>query len=732
MTKTESSREVDHAILEVALSLDEDARGEFLRRTFQGDAEGLSEMRMLVDATRGATSFFLDARERRAQMASDIISEMEPSDRPLASPLDALIEGPGSRLGRYRLVKRIGEGGGGVVYEAEQEEPIRRRVALKIVRLGMNTESIIARFEIERQALALMDHPNIAKVLDAGAASSGRPYFVMELVAGERITTYCDAKRLGTLQRLNLFIKVCHAIQHAHQKGIIHRDIKPSNILVADHDGMDDPKVIDFGIAKAIESQAFGEKTFTAHDQFFGTPAYMSPEQIDLAGLDVDTRSDIYSLGVLLYELLTSRTPLDSELLASQGISKIRDTLLNTEVQRPSLMLGETGRDVLQSVAKDRKAEPTQLISFIRGDLDWIVLKAMDKNRSRRYQTVNSLARDVQRFLEHQPVAARPPGRFYLLGKFIRRNRLAVGAGITLATSLVAGLVISTSLYKREREALGEQRRLRVVESRLREQADARAKVAQVAFLLDQGRIDEADALRQRYPISSIEPSLEAASVFRALGDWNATHGRWDQAIQCFKLLMQANLLDEPGNVLQRTDLMAISSVLLYHDRLEYLRFRNEVKERYLSPHNVLQAEHLLKICLISPADDDLLNRLKHTVEVMGEPTRTSLPSWSGLSLGLYRYRSGDNESALKAAETGLTDRNIKNSCRASILALLSMIHSRMGEHPKAAETLSEANRLITESEGNDAVQGSSIPPYWFDWVIAEVLVREAEQEISK
>jgi hypothetical protein len=739
VTKTESSREVECAILEVALSLDEDARSEFLKRTFQDDADGLSEMRILVEATRGATSFFLDARERRARMASDIISEMAPSDLPLVSPLDGLIEGPGARLGRYRLVKRIGEGGGGVVYEAEQEEPIRRRVAIKIVRLGMNTESVIARFEIERQALALMDHPNIAKVLDAGAASSGRPYFVMELVAGEKITAYCDLKKLGNVQRLNLFIKVCHAIQHAHQKGIIHRDIKPSNILVADHDGIDDPKVIDFGIAKAIESQAFGEKVFTAHDQFFGTPAYMSPEQIDLAGLDVDTRSDIYSLGVLLYELLTSRTPLDGELLATQGISKIRDTLLNTEIQRPSLMLGEVDREVLQTVAKDRKAEPTQLISFIRGDLDWIVLKAMDKNRSRRYQTVNSLARDVQRFLEHQPVAARPPGRLYLLGKFIRRNRLAVGAGVALTASLVAGLVISTSLYKRERQALGEQLRLReeaqaarAVESRLREQADARANVARVAFLLDQGRIDEADALRQKYPLSSIEPSLEAASVFRALGDWNATHGRWDQAIQCFKLLMQANLLDEPGNVLQRTDLMAISSALLYHERLEYLRFRNEVKERYLAPRNVLQAEHLLKICLISPADEDLLNQLQHTVEVMGEPTRTSLPSWSGFALGLYRYRGGANETALAVCKTALADPNIKNSCRASILALLSMVHSRMGGSPTANQTLEEAKKLITESEGTDAVKGSSIPPYWFDWVIAELLVREAEQEISK
>ncbi|MES2924058.1 MAG: serine/threonine-protein kinase [Verrucomicrobiota bacterium] len=739
MNHTKSSREVECAILEVALSLDEDARENFLKRTFRGDAEGFSEMQELVKATRGATSFFLDAREQQARMAFDLVSEMAPDDFPASPPPDAMIEGPGTRLGRYRLIQRIGEGGGGVVYEAEQEEPMRRRVAIKIVRLGMNTESVIARFEIERQALALMDHPNIAKVLDAGAASSGRPYFVMELVAGEKITNYCDVRKLGNVQRLNLFIKVCHAIQHAHQKGIIHRDIKPSNILVAGHDGIDVPKVIDFGIAKAIESQTFADKVVTAHDQFFGTPAYMSPEQIDLAGLDVDTRSDIYSLGVLLYELLTSRTPLDGEVLATQGISKIRDTLLNTEVQRPSLMLGGVEKATLQTAAKDRKAEPAQLISYIRGDLDWIVLKAMDKNRARRYQTVNSLALDVQRFLEHQPVAARPPGRLYLLGKFIRRNRLAVGAGIALAISLLAGLVISTGLYKRERQALGEQLRLREEaqaarneESRLRRQADARSNVARVAFLLDQGRIDEADTLRQKYPLSSIEPSLEAAAVFRALGDWNATHGRWDQAIQCFKLLMQANLLDEPANVLQRSDLMAISAALLYYQKQEYLAFRGEVKERYLTPVNPLQAEHLLKVCLLSPADDDLLKRLRHAVEVMGEPTRTSLPSWSGLSLGLYQYRSGEDELALKTCETGLKDPSIKNSCRASILALSSMIHSSMGKPLPADQAEQQAKKLIADSAGSDAVRGSAIPPYWFDWVVAELLVREAEQGIDK
>ncbi|MEO5914063.1 MAG: serine/threonine-protein kinase [Luteolibacter sp.] len=732
MKNTESSREIESAILEVALSLDEgETREEFLQRTFRSDPAGLEEMRKLVEVSRGAASFFLEARERRARMASDLVSEMTP--QPAGEPFpDADLEGPGARLGRYRLIMRIGEGGGGVVYEAEQEEPIHRRVAVKIVRLGMNTESVIARFEIERQALALMDHPNIARVLDAGSTASGRPYFVMELVTGEKITTYCNRKKLGNVQRLRLFVQVCQAIQHAHQKGIIHRDIKPSNVLVSEQDGIDVPKVIDFGIAKAINPQTFDHAVLTSHDQLFGTPAYMSPEQIDLAGLDVDTRSDIYSLGVLLYELLTSHTPFDREELASYGISKIRHTLLNTEAPRPSITLGKVEKSTLHEVAEERKAGPAQLINSIRGDLDWIVMKAMEKDRARRYQTVNGLALDVLGFLAHQPVTARPPGSLYLLGKFIRRNRLAVSAGVSLTVLLMAGLVISTMLYRRERQARREAQVSRSEENRLHLNADARANVARVAFLLDQGRIDEADALRQKYPLSSIEPSLEAAVVFRSLGDWNATHGRWDQAIQCFRLLMQANRLDDPSRILQGSDLIAIGAALSHYQERDYLEFRSEVKDYYLVPRNSLQAEHLLKASLLSPADADFLQRLQNSVEVMGPPLRAPLPSWAGLALGLYEYRCGRNESVLEACTTGLADRGIKNSCRASILCLSSMAYSRQGLGSKAKSALDDARKLIEESAGNDSVGGSSIPAYWFDWLIAGLLSREAGQEMEK
>src|SRR5579862_6703454 len=293
--------------------------------------------------------------------------------------LAAEAQKPGDRVGPYKLREKVGEGGCGVVYVAEQEKPIRRRVALKVIKLGMDTKSVIARFEAERQALAMMEHPNIAKVLDAGATASGRPYFVMELVRGIRITDYCDQNKLSTHQRLDLFIQVCHAIQHAHQKGIIHRDIKPSNILVTLHDGGPVPKVIDFGIAKATEGDLTDKTIYTQLQQFIGTPAYMSPEQAEMSGLDVDTRSDIYSLGVLLYELLTGTTPFDAKELMSAGMDEMRRRIRETDPVRPSNRLsGMTGADST-GTAKRRGMEASKLIGLLRGDLDWVVMKCLEK-----------------------------------------------------------------------------------------------------------------------------------------------------------------------------------------------------------------------------------------------------------------------------------------------------------------------------------------------------------------
>lgn len=362
-------------------------------------------------------------------------------------------EGPGTVLGRYKLLQKIGEGGSGVVYMAEQVEPVRRRVALKIIKLGMDTKQVIARFEAERQALALMDHPNIARVLDAGATESGRPYFVMELVHGIKITEYCDQNRLPAQERLELFMQVCHAIQHAHQKGVIHRDIKPSNILVCVRDGVPVPVVIDFGIAKATERPLTDKTLVTGFEQFIGTPAYMSPEQAEVSRLDIDTRSDIYSLGVLLYELLTAKTPFDSAELLAQGVDGMRRTIREQEPLRPSTRLGRMKSEELTAVAQHRRTEPPRLLSLVRGDLDWIAMKCLEKDRTRRYETANELARDIRRHMTHELVVARPPTTAYKVRKFVGRNKVVVSAGIVVAAALVLGILASTWQAVRARRA---------------------------------------------------------------------------------------------------------------------------------------------------------------------------------------------------------------------------------------------------------------------------------------
>ena len=353
-----------------------------------------------------------------------------------------LVEQPGSVIDRYKLLEKIGEGGMAVVYMAEQQEPIHRKVALKIIKLGMDTKSVIARFEAERQALAMMDHPNIAKVLDAGATETGRPYFVMELVKGVSITEYCDKNELSTLERLDLFIQVCNAVQHAHQKGIIHRDIKPTNVMVTRHEGKPVPKVIDFGIAKATNQRLTEKTLFTRYAHIIGTPAYMSPEQADLGDLDVDTRSDIYSLGVLLYELLTGATPFGEEELRKAGYLEMQRVIREQEPLKPSTKLNILG-ETLTDIAKYRGSTPDLLIKAIRGDLDWIVMKSLEKDRARRYETADAIAADLRRHLSHLPVEAAPPAVLYRMSRYTRRHRQAIAVGcafiLLIAVILWAG-----------------------------------------------------------------------------------------------------------------------------------------------------------------------------------------------------------------------------------------------------------------------------------------------------
>jgi serine/threonine protein kinase len=364
------------------------------------------------------------------------------------------VETCGTVIGRYKLLEKIGEGGMAVVYMAEQTEPIRRKVALKIIKLGMDTRQVIARFEAERQALALMDHPSIAKVLDAGSTETGRPYFVMELVQGVSITEYCDRNSLSTKERLALFLQVCHAVQHAHQKGIIHRDIKPSNVMVTHRDGQPLPKVIDFGIAKATNQKLTEKTLFTRYAHLIGTPAYMSPEQAELSDLDIDTRSDIYSLGVLLYELLTGTTPFSEEELRKAGSIEMQRVIREQEPVKPSTKLSTLGK-TLTDLAERRNSTPDVLQKGVRGDLDWIVMKTLEKDRARRYETASGLAEDIRRHLAHEPVVARGPSTTYRLRKFLRRHRAPTIAA--LAVVLLAGAAVGVlSLWNRDRLQLAE------------------------------------------------------------------------------------------------------------------------------------------------------------------------------------------------------------------------------------------------------------------------------------
>ncbi len=359
---------------------------------------------------------------------------------------------PGDVVGRYRLLGCLGSGGFGVVFEAEQREPVRRRVALKVIKPGMDSKAVIARFEAERQALALMDHPSVARVYDGGTTEEGRPYFAMELVTGEPITVHCDRQRLGVRTRLELFIRVCEAVQHAHHKGVVHRDLKPSNILVEYEDGKSTPKVIDFGVAKALHQRLTDATIFTGHGQMIGTPEYMSPEQAEMSGTDIDTRSDVYSLGVLLYELLTGSRPFDGETLRRAALAEIQRVIREVDPPKPSTRLSTAAE--ANSVATSRSTEIRSLSSMLRRDLDWVCMKCLEKDRERRYETANALADDLRRFLSDEPVTAGPPSALYRLSKFVRRNRAGVVAASLIGAALIAGLAgTSFGLLEASRQA---------------------------------------------------------------------------------------------------------------------------------------------------------------------------------------------------------------------------------------------------------------------------------------
>jgi non-specific serine/threonine protein kinase/serine/threonine-protein kinase len=432
----------------------------------------------------------------------------------------------------HRIIQKVGEGGMGEVYEAEQVEPVRRRVALKVIKWGMDTKEVLARFSSERQALALMNHPNIARVYEAGATSSGRPYFAMEYVKGVPITDYCDTHRLTTDERLELFYRVCEGVQHAHQRGVIHRDMKPSNVLVMIQDDRAVPKIIDFGVAKATSQRLTERTVFTELGQWIGTPEYMSPEQAEMTGLDIDTRTDVYSLGVVLYELLSGAQPLDPTTLRSGGFDEMRRRIREEEPPRPSTRVSSLGDDSVPA-ARLRRTDRAGLVRELQGDLDWIVMKALEKDRTRRYATPMELAEDVRRHLAHQPVEASPPSTAYRLGKFVRRNRVAVAAAATVVAALILGIVGTTiGLVRAQQEARAARQVVRLLSDIFGGMHPARqtGHAPSVEEILDRGVRTINHELGEQ-PLVEAELKNIIGSVYMGMGDYDRAGRLLEEAL---------------------------------------------------------------------------------------------------------------------------------------------------------------------------------------------------------
>ena len=725
---------------------DAEQRRQFLDKACGADKALREEVEKLLRLSKGASSFFDECSPAL---------EAEPADAgKILSAVEASVEvevTESKRIGPFKLLQKLGEGGGGVVYMAEQEQPIRRRVALKIIKLGMDTKNVIARFEAERQAVALMDHPNITRVLDAGATETGRPYFVMELVYGVKITDYCDQNRVSMQERLQLFIQVCNAVQHAHQKGIIHRDLKPSNIMVTMHDGVPVPKVIDFGIAKATEQRLTDKTLFTSYAQLMGTPAYMSPEQMELSGLNLDTRSDIYSLGVLLYELLTGRTPFDTTDLLKLGVEELRRTICERDPLSPSAKLKTLTNEELTKAARRLQVEPPRLVSQLHGDLDWIVLKCLEKDRTRRYATANGLAEDIERYLHDEAVLARPPSQVYRLQKLVRRNRTVFLFGAVAAVTLLLGTITSTRLWLKERQALrsaetawreADAARLKVERQRM--EAESSETVRLAGLLMAQSQYDQADELLAR--ISLQKPSLETQALLRTLGDWHAINSRWAPAIERFVALVKLDPLDNAGITLDHFRLGA--ALIELGKRDDYERLRQELVSRFGSTTNLLP-DWLLKCCLLLPANSQLLQSLQPAADaaekelefVLRAKDRQILAAfgsafretWTSSALGLFEYRRGDDPKAKALCTRCLGSRGSKGPPAAVAHLILALGYAREHQHNEGLAALRQAQEQIdlAFNKGlNLNLNNDHDAENWFDWVLTRILMRECQEQI--
>jgi len=707
----EEPKDIKSIFSEALEKKDTGERADYLDKACGNDAELRAKVEALLKAHQQAGDFL-----EVPVLGPDVTLDTSP-----------LTEGPGTIIGRYKLLEQIGEGGFGVVYMAEQQEPIRRRVALKIIKLGMDTKQVIARFEAERQALAMMDHPNIAGVLDAGATETGRPYFVMELVKGIPITEYCDKNNLDTQQRLELFIDVCKAVQHAHQKGIIHRDIKPSNVMITLHDGKPVPKVIDFGIAKATSHRLTEKTLFTKYAQMIGTPEYMSPEQAEMSGLDIDTRTDIYSLGVLLYELLTSATPFDAKELREAGYIQMQRIIRETEPLKPSTKLGTMG-DALTDIAKHRQSSAALLPKLVRGDLDWIAMKTLEKDRTRRYETANELAMDIQRHLSNEPVEASPPSAIYRIRKFIRRHAGSVAMAALVAGAIVLGLVVSTVMYFRAEQALGR-------EAAARAEAERQASISQAVneFLNNDllASVDPARAKGREVTVMEVldnaaekiegkfkdAPSVEASvrdtlgQTYMSLGKYKAAESHLKRALELYR----GQFGGEHPDTLNSMNNLA----LLYYGQGRY----NEAEPLYVKALEISQRvrgeEHPDTLTLMNnlallyhgqgrynEAEPLYVKALEGRRRVLGEEHPDTLTLMNNLALLYYDQDRYNEAEPLRVKTLEIQRRVLGEEHPSTLISMncLGALYSSQGRY-------NEAEPLIVKAlEGNRRVLGEEHP----------------------
>ena len=660
-------------------------------------------------------------------------------------------EKPGDHIGRYKLLQQIGEGGCGIVFMAQQLEPVRRQVALKIIKPGMDTKSVIARFEAERQVLALMDHPNIAKIFDAGATESGRPYFVMEVVRGIKITDYCDRHSLTTQERLKLFVQVCQAVQHAHQKGIIHRDIKPSNILVTQTEQGDaQPVVIDFGIAKATTNQQLTDNTlFTAFEMLIGTPAYMSPEQAALTTVDVDTRTDIYSLGALLYELLTGSTPFDTGELLKSGFDEIRRVIREQEPVRPSTRLSKLTEADLTIVAQSRHSQPPALIHTIHGDLDWIVMKTLEKDRTRRYPTAHGLLLDIQRFLANEAVSARPPSKVYRFRKLVIRNKLLF-SGIALTFVLLVTSLITTARWL-------------MIERRAREQMQKQVEMARLDGLgwqlfyqsnypAAEQALLKALALRRQFPDSERSSQLLRhflmVQIFVNSRELDKIRPFWAEYVSTNLLSSPEyrGLLEDAVNALAQRGQWADASALaeerrkadpagsyVYHmcapllvannDIEGYRRLCAEIISRFRNANDPFVADKMAKDCLIvSNSEVDLKAVVALADVAISRGSNAAAAPYFKFCKALAEFRLGHYQEAADWAR--IPAKGPFRYPQVGAGAIIAMCQFQLNQLDASRTTLSECNMVIREQLPKP---GEDPGDEWRDWIIARALRDEAE-----